>query len=89
MKRYLVCTWVSVLVNGSARGEFNIERGVRQCCTLFPLLFKLVAEFLPILVNQFDVNGWLQGVGIHEVMESTIVLQYAEDSILFLRYSED
>lgn len=63
-----------MLVNGSARSEFMMERGLRQGCPLSPLLFNLVAETLLILVNQFDNNHWLHGVRVVGLNKSTTVL---------------
>lgn len=49
MKRCVGYMRVSLLVNGSAGGEFTME--LRQGCLLSPLLFNLVAESLSILVS--------------------------------------
>lgn len=69
-----MCTWVSVLVNGSPSEKFRMERGLRQRCSLSPLLFKLVVEALPTLVYQFEDNRWLKGMCILGVRERTTVL---------------
>lgn len=54
-----------------------------------PLLFNLVAESLPILVNQFEENQWLQGLCINGMLERATVFQYAGDTILFLDCSKN
>lgn len=52
-----------------------------------PLLFNLVVETLPLLVFQFEKRHWLPGFRILGVSESTTVLQYTDDTSLFLRLS--
>lgn len=52
----------------------------------FVVLFNLVAESLPILVNQFEDNRGLHGMHINGVIEWTTVFQYVND-ILFLECS--
>lgn len=56
INRCVRCAWVSNLVNGFTGGEFTIEKRLRQGCPLSPLLLNLVAESLPILINQFEDN---------------------------------
>lgn len=80
---------VSVLVNGSPDTKFSMERGLRQCCQLSPILFNLVAEAFPILVHQFKDLGWVRGMRIQGGGERTSVLQYVDDTILFLGRSVD
>lgn len=61
-----------------------MQRGLRQGCPLSPLLFNLVAKSLPILVKQVEDFQWLQSVSIRGVKERITVLQYADDTIMFL-----
>lgn len=79
---------VSVLVNGSPGQKFCMQCGLRQRCPLSPLIFNLVAESFTILVNQVQEKGWLIGVPIPGLEKSIYILQYADDTILFLRGSE-
>lgn len=44
IKRYVMCTRVLVLVNGSVDDKFSIERGLKQGCPLSLLLFNLVVK---------------------------------------------
>lgn len=55
---------VSVLVNGTMGREFSMERGLRQQFLLSPMLFNLVVEALPTLINLFEDIGWLCGIQI-------------------------
>lgn len=53
------------------------------------LLFNLVTESLPIFVNKLEEHLGLRGFCIQGLSENTTVLQYADDTILFLHYSVD
>lgn len=84
-----MCAWVSVQLNGSTCNEFRMERGLRQGCPLSPLLFNLVSEAFPTLVNQFKDNRGLKGMCIQGVRERTTIFQYMNDTILFLGQLEN
>lgn len=79
----------SDLVNESTSDEFNMEKGLRQGRPLLPLLFNLLVETLLILINQFEDKPWLQGVHILIVLERTTIFQYVDETILFIRLSQD
>lgn len=61
---------------------FNTHKGLKQGDPLSPLLFKLAADTLTLLVNRAERNGLLGGLGVNE-NNRTAILQYADD-IFFL-----
>jgi hypothetical protein len=72
---------MSVLVNGSPRGEINTNRGLKQGDPLAPLLFLLVPEGLGMLMRKaVEVNRFKLFLdGPDEVPVS--ILQYADDTL--------
>lgn len=66
-----------------------MERGLRQSCPLSQLLFYLVPEALPNLLNQFHYAGWLSGIAILGLTDRMTVLQFVDDNILFLNNTKD
>lgn len=74
MRRCVTCACVLVLVNGFVGLEFLVEKGLKQSCQLLPMLFNLLVEALPILVNQFEYKQWLNDVSIQEVQDRTSIL---------------
>ncbi|KAJ8039679.1 hypothetical protein HOLleu_13759 [Holothuria leucospilota] len=65
--------------NGFSTGYFPVNRGVRQGCPLSPYLFILCTEILArVILN----NAQIQGITILSC--ETKLLQYADDTVLFL-----
>lgn len=79
-----VSAFVSVLVNGSPGPSLHMACGLHHACPLSPLLFNLVAATLPILINQCQSKVWFQGISISSLQDPIFVLQFADDTILFL-----
>lgn len=65
-----------------------MERGLRQGYPLSALLFNLVVEALPRFLIQFQSAGWLSGVAIPGLRNEMLVLQFVDDTILFLNNTE-
>lgn len=84
--------WVSVLYNGAKlcviqngifSKFFEIGRGCRQGDPVSPYLFNLCVEILGLLIRQ---NKNIRGIRIGK--EKVCLLQYADDTVLFLDGSE-
>ncbi|GKU90659.1 hypothetical protein SLEP1_g4626 [Rubroshorea leprosula] len=80
---------VSILVNGSPSRQFNVSRGLRQGDPLSPFLFLIIAEGLNGLVTEAIKNGKLEGVEVGNRSFSISHLQYADDTILFGKATEE
>ena len=73
----------SVLINGCLTSRFNIKRGCRQGDPLSPYLFLLCAEILGMLVRK---SHKIKGIVIEN--KEFRILQYADDTVLFLDSKE-
>ncbi|XP_050232953.1 uncharacterized protein LOC126681456 [Mercurialis annua] len=75
---------LSVLINGSPSENFYMERGVRQGDPLSPMLFVIAAEGFKILIDKAKDLGLIQGIRIEDYHESLSILQFADDTLLFI-----
>ena len=76
---------LSVLVNGSPTSQFGIERGLRQGDPLSPFLFNIVTEALSRLFQKASELGLIEGASIGTNSVHVSHLQFADDTILFLK----
>lgn len=68
-----------VFVNGWLSGQFLLEKGTRQGCPLFPLLYALAAEPLAIAIRAAPE---IVGLRLDHFTEK--IGLYADDTILYL-----
>ena len=74
----------SVLLNGVPGKTIHCRRGVRQGDPLSPLLFVLAADLLQSILNYEKSLGNLQ-LPIHlEFTKDFPILQYADDTLIFM-----
>ena len=59
-------------------------KGLRQGDPLSPILFNIVVDMLAILINRAKDEGQVTGVVPHLVDGGLSILQYADDTILFM-----
>jgi len=59
-------------------------KGLRQGDLLSPILFNIVVDMLAILINRAKDEGQVTGVVPHLVDGGLSILQYADDTILFM-----
>jgi hypothetical protein len=90
----LWCQWVdNVIPKGSVCVQINDElghffqtkKGLRQGDPLSPILFNLVANMLAVLIERAKNLGFIDGLVPHLVDDGLSILQYADDTILFLK----
>ncbi|KAE8669530.1 hypothetical protein F3Y22_tig00112231pilonHSYRG00215 [Hibiscus syriacus] len=80
---------ISVLVNGSPTNEFKMGKGLRQGCSLSPMMFNIVGELLNLMLIKAADCALFEGfsVGRAENKFHLTHLQFADDLILFCRDS--
>ena len=91
----LLCEWVAKFVQGGSVGirenddighHFQTSKGLRQGDLLSPMLFKIVADMLAILIATANEDGQVGGLIPHLVEGGVLISQYADDTILFMKH---
>ena len=90
MVKALIFNSESCVQNGGwISGFFKTERGIKQGCCASPLLFILVAEVMALKIkNNINIKG-LQYSTPTNKNNSIKILQYADDTSLTLKSSDD
>jgi hypothetical protein len=86
------CKWVEaftqnghvrIKINDQVEENFVTKKGL-QGDPLSPILFNVVADMLAVLIKRAKQNGQIQGVVSHLVDDGLSILQYADDTIIFM-----
>ncbi|KAL4388066.1 hypothetical protein GQ457_09G011730 [Hibiscus cannabinus] len=80
---------ISVLINGSPSHPFAMRRGLRQGCSLSPLLFNLIAEGLNVLLSNAVAINLFQGISVSSSGPIISHIQFADDLLIFAKANED
>jgi hypothetical protein len=92
------CNWIDRIVKGGSVGikvnddighYFQTKKGLRKGDPLSLILFNIVADMLAILIDRAKNNGEFCGVVPHLVDGGLSILQYADDTILFMEHNLD
>jgi hypothetical protein len=87
------CQWINTIIKGGHVGikindqvvpNFQTMKGLRQEDPLSPLLFNIVVDMLAILIKCAKAEGQIEGVVPHLVDDGLSILQYADDTLIFL-----
>ena len=78
---------VGVRVNDDIGHYFQTKKGLRQGDPLSPMLFNIVVVMLAILIARAKEDGQIDGLIPHLVEGGLSILQYADDTILFLDHN--
>jgi hypothetical protein len=73
-----------MVINGQIGESFITKKGLRQGDTLSPILFNIVVDMLAILIKEQKTMGELRGVVPHLVDDGLSILQYVDDTIIFM-----
>ena len=92
------CEWVARFIQGGSVGirvnddighYFQTLKGLRQGDPLSPVLFNIVADMLAVLITRAKEDGQVGGLIPHLVEGGVSILQYADDTFLFLENDLD
>ena len=92
------CAWVERFVKGGSvaikfnedlGSFFQIQKGPRQSDHISSILFNLVVDMLAMFIARAKEEGLLSGVIPHLIDDGLSILQYADDTILFLNNDLD
>jgi hypothetical protein len=77
---------VDIKVNDQIGNNFQTYKGLKQGDPLSPILFNIVADMLALLIKRAKDVGTINGVIPHLVDDGLSILQYADDTIIFLEH---
>jgi retron-type reverse transcriptase len=77
---------VGIKVNDIIGHKFQTRKGLRQGDPLSPILFNIVADMLEILIVRAKDEGKVGSLLPHLIDGGISILQYADDTILFLEH---
>ena len=84
IKSFISSRSVAVNVNDEVGPYFQTKKGLRQGDPLSPILFNIVDDMLTLFIKTTKAEGSLSGVVPHLVDDGLSILQYADDTILFI-----
>jgi hypothetical protein len=76
---------VGIRVNNDIGHYFQSRKGLRQGDPLSPILFNVVADMLAIMIARAKEDGQVDGLIPHLVDGGVSILQYADDTIIFMK----
>lgn len=80
---------VGVKINDQVGQNFQTKKGVRQGDPLSLILFNIVVDMLAIIIKRAKEEEQIAGVIPHLVDDGLSILQYADDTILFVEHGID
>jgi hypothetical protein len=77
---------VGIRVNNDIGHYFQTRKGLRQGDPLSPILFNIIADMLAVLIARAKEDGQVDGLIPHLVDGGVSILQYADDTIIFMEH---
>ena len=73
-----------IKVNDEIGPYFQTKRGLRQGDPMSPILFNNIADMLALIIKRAKDDGQIRGVVPHLLDDGLSILQYADDTIIFI-----
>jgi hypothetical protein len=89
IQNYIAKESVGIRVNNDIGHYFQTKKGICQGDPLSPILFNLVPDMLAILIKRAKEDGQVSGLIPHLVDGGVSILQYTNDTILFMEHDLD
>jgi hypothetical protein len=80
---------VGIRVNDDIGYYFQTRKTLRQGDPLSPILFIIIVDMLEILIARAKEDGQVAGIIPHLVKGGVSILQYADDTIIFMEHDLD
>ena len=80
---------MNIKINDQLTNNFQTKKGLRQGDPLSPVLFNVIVDMLVTLINRAKREGHIEGVIPHLLDDGLSILQYADDTILFMDHDLD
>jgi hypothetical protein len=89
VQRYVEKGSVGIRVNDDIGHYFQTKKGLHQGDPLSPILFNIVADMLAIMIQRAKEDDQVSGLIPHLVEGGLSILQYADDTIIFMEHDLD
>ena len=80
---------VAININDEVGPYFQTKKRPSTGDPLSPILFNIVADMLAILIKRAKADNQISGIVPHLVDEGLSILQYADDTLLFMDHDHD
>jgi hypothetical protein len=89
------CKWIQEFISRSSVGikvkedigqYIQTRKGLRQGDPLSAILFNIIADMLAIMINRAKEDVQVSGLIPHLLDDGVSILQYADDTIIFLEH---
>lgn len=77
---------IGIKVNDQTSAIFQTKKGLRQGDLLPPILFNILVDMIEILIKREKVTEQVGGLVYNLVEDGLSILQYADDTLLFLEH---
>jgi hypothetical protein len=76
----------AIKFNDDTGHYFQIRKGLRYNDPLSPMLYNIVADMLAIMIEHTKLDGQIEGAIPHLVDGGLSIIQYADDTIIFMEH---